>query len=100
LSEDVKFKVDCEMSNQINLSNLYLVKYDTRYFSANSLVRLSAFIGPQCLAIDLDDDRKREWIAKYDLYPVSVDEYELSGSWKYNAKLSAVAMSMASARGF
>lgn len=100
MSEDVKFKVDCEMSNQIKLSDLYLVKHDTVKFSANSLVRLSSFIGPQCLVIDLDDDSKREWIAKYDLYPVSADEYELSGSWKYNHRLSAVAISLASARGF
>jgi len=100
LSEDVKFKVDCEMSNQINLSDMYLVKYNTRFFSANSLVRLSTFIGSQCLVIDLDDDSKREWVAKYDLYPVSIDEYEFSGSWKYDARLSAVAISLISARGF
>ena len=54
------------------MSNIYLVKYGTKNFEKEALVKFIACSnsGNCYLVVDLKDDSKGEWVMYYDLYPV------------------------------
>ena len=54
------------------MSNIYLVKYGTKKFEKETLVKfITCSNSGNCyLVTDLKDDSKGEWVMYYDLYPV------------------------------
>ncbi len=54
------------------MSNIYLVKYGTKKFEKETLVKfITCTNSGNCyLVVDLNDDSIGEWVMYYDLYPV------------------------------
>lgn len=67
----------------MDITNIYLIRCDTDNFVKDTLVRyISCTYSGDCyLVADLKNDKKREWIMYYDLYPV--DWIGRNNSYRY-----------------
>lgn len=61
------------------MSNIYLVKYGTKKFEKETLVKfITCSNSGNCyLVVDLKDDSKGEWVMYFELYPI------VYRSWDY-----------------
>ena len=61
------------------MSNIYLVKYGTKKFEKETLVKfITCTNSGNCyLVVDLNDDSIGEWVMYYDIYPI------VYRSWDY-----------------
>ncbi len=80
------------LSINMSLNNYFIVKHNSKIFESNTIVKYctNTYSGKCYLVVDLNDDLKREWILKYDLYPIDsnmIDNWE----WFYNEKFDKLA---------
>jgi len=59
----------------MELDNLYLVKYNTKEFEKNTLVKyITCTYSGRCFLVENLDKTKREWLMDYNLYPAKQDK--------------------------
>lgn len=61
----------------------FLIKYDTKVFQKNTIVKFETVINDCYLVSDIKDNLKREWIMYYDLYKL-IDKNYNNKHWYYN----------------
>lgn len=76
------------MTSKLKMDNIYLVKYDNRFFPKNSLVSFVTANGELFLVEELSGDKNRKWMDTCDLYRISLEEGESQSRWRYDEKLS------------
>lgn len=77
----------------MDLSNIYLVRNNSKVFKTNTLVKYitCTYSGNCHLVADLNDDLKREWLMYYDLYPVNMKKEDYRYNYYYNLELDNIA---------
>lgn len=77
----------------MDLSNIYLVRNNSKVFKTNTLVKYitCTYSGNCYLVADLNDDLKREWLMYYDLYPVNMKKDDYRYNYYYNLELDNIA---------
>jgi len=73
-------------------SDLFIIKNDTRSFKRKQIVKYitCTYSGKCHLVADVNNDRNREWLMYYDLYPVDKDQLERFDCY-LNSELQALA---------
>lgn len=86
----------------MDLSNIYLVRNNSKNFNANTLVKyITCTDSGNChLVADLNDDLKREWLMYYDLYPVNMKQNDYRYKYYYNQALDNIAKEQLRLAGF
>jgi len=86
----------------MDLSNIYLVRNNSKVFKTNTLVKYitCTYSGNCHLVADLNDDLKREWLMYYDLYPVNMKKEDYRYNYYYNQELDNIAKEQLRLAGF
>lgn len=80
------------MTEKINLSDIYLVKHNSKVFEPNTLVKfITCSYSGDCYLISNMNNNKREWIMYYDLYPVDLKNNYNQYRWYYNSNYQEIA---------
>lgn len=84
------------MTTQKDLSDIYLIKHNSKVFEPHTLVKYitCSYSGDCYLISDFNDDLKREWIMYYDLYPVDWKNKHDNYRWYYNSNFQEIADSL------
>jgi|LakMenE01Jun11ns_1017448.scaffolds.fasta_scaffold9915040_3 hypothetical protein len=68
----------------------FIVKYKSNVFEPNTIVRYDTAINDSYLVVDVNDELKREWLMKTDLYPIDKSLID-NWTWYYNEKFNEIA---------
>jgi len=85
------------MTSKLKMDNVYLVKYDNRFFPKNSLVSFVTASGESFLVEELSGGKSRGWMDTCDLYRISLEKGESQSRWHYDEKLSLLGKQLFSA---
>jgi len=73
-----------------SFEDYYIVKHNSKIFEPNTIVRYDTAINDSYLVVDVNDELKREWLMKTDLYPIDKSLID-NWTWYYNEKFNEIA---------
>lgn len=73
----------------MELDKLYLVKYNSKEFEKNTLVKyITCTYSGKCYLVENLDKTKREWLMDYNLYPAKHDK--LNNNFDYDENYQTI----------
>lgn len=78
----------------LSIKDLYLIKNDYNKIKQYTLVKfITCTNSGQCyLVADISDDKNREWIMYYDLYPIDKEKFNYYRyNYSYNKEIQEIA---------